>query len=111
MTTTNEVVCQNPTVTETGKHWPEGMIPPPPQGRVTVERWMWVRATRDEGNGRASGGMSERRVGIIAERTADHTRVLFEVMPDTTVETDLDTLVEVVTALCPPWLLRKKLGM
>jgi hypothetical protein len=79
----------------------------PEHGRVTVERSMGV--LRDVENGCASYGPES--VRFVAERGDAQTIVRIEVHGDTKITLTLDDLVEIAAALCPPWLLRKKLGL
>jgi len=77
----------------------------PHGGLVAVEKWIEVM----QDHGPRSSKTSE-PVTFTARRFEDATRVQIR-MRGTSLSMDLDDLVEITAALCPPWLLRKKLGL
>jgi len=84
----------------------------PTYGRVTVERMIeaWHPGI-DSDDCKMAAGYYRKRVEFIAERGDAETRIRIEVGKETLLRLDLDTLVEITAALCPSWLLRKKLGL
>lgn len=96
----------NPTFGSNPERWvPKG-------GRVTVERMLSVYTCRDMGSKvRSAGGCYDRPVTFTSEIEGDKHCVRVEVTKDTALTLSLDTFLDVALALCPPWLLRKKLGL